>query len=291
MAGPEDFLNPGFIDTRFYEGDCSVLASSAQEFRNGIKSGVFERLEVKDCRDEYMQQYVSRRGDLLLIQNSTKLFGYNQSYDQFTDTGSDPYNATCTLGNWWDPILSVWDDKAFPYIVDPHQLPSFAWQCPWPGIEFGCNITTIASPTDASDMWEPFGGPVDYCWSERLEEECTLTFNVPIGIAVIVCNLLKALCMSLTLLLAKRSALMTLGDAIESFLCCPDPHTTGLSILSADRINFLWQQERITIALPTVFGGDLRRKALDNLFFDAWSPTQPRWWRAATPSRFHCFVL
>ena len=287
MAGPENFLSPGFSDTDFYNifDNCTTrLVSYAQDFRKGIESGLFEKLEVEDCRKEYTQQYVSRRGDLLVIQKSTEYPDYNRLVSQ-------SYNQSCALAQWWDPSINEFNDKPFPFMVDPHNVPSYDWQCPWPGIQYGCNATTLTNSIDAFDPWEPFGDPVEYCWSERLDEECTLTFNTPICIAVIAFNLIKASCMCLTLLLTKSSALMTLGDAIESFMHRPDQHTAGMSTFSADRLNLFWEQEKIAIALPSFFGGSRRRKALEKFFSQTWSPTRPRWWRAATPSRFHCFVL
>ncbi len=73
--------------------------------------------------------------------------------------------------------------------------------------------------------------PVQYCLSQSVEEHCQVQFSIVIMGVVMVCNLLKAMCMLLALRQQKSRPLVTVGDAIEEFLSRPD-RTTVLACLS-----------------------------------------------------------
>ena len=265
-------------DLNYCAGDLSAVA---QKMRTGIATGVFEYLDVHECQKEYAQQYLSRRGDLLLVQNRIPLYGYPPSSNQ----------QDCGLASWYSPMSPEDEDKAIPYLVDPQFVPSYIWDCPLVANETNCNATTLSKAIESRELWTPFGDPVQYCLSQRISEECTLVFNAHIAYAAIVSTFVKALCMGYTLVAIKGAALMNIGDAIESFINRPDQHTAGMSTFSADRLNLLWQQQRIADALPDVLGGSTKQKALDKLLFQVWDPKSLRWWRAATPSRYFCFIL
>ncbi len=75
------------------------------------------------------------------------------------------------------------------------------------------------------------------------KENCEVRFSLYIAITVITYDLVKAISMFTTLKTHKQGALITFGDAIESFLDKEDVTTCGLSIYSADRIHLLWNWE------------------------------------------------
>lgn len=77
----------------------------------------------------------------------------------------------------------------------------------------------------------------DYCLSERIDEKCQLYFSPPICLVVILCNVVKVICMFLTIHSNKKRILLTVGDAISSFLSKPDITTQGECLLSASKIN------------------------------------------------------
>ena len=65
------------------------------------------------------------------------------------------------------------------------------------------------------------------CKSERTAEKCKVQFSLQIMIVVICCNLVKACCMVLAVARSREPTLVTLGDAIDSFLRTPDSTTRG----------------------------------------------------------------
>lgn len=71
---------------------------------------------------------------------------------------------------------------------------------------------------------------VQYCFSKPTEERCQVLFSIIIMGIVICCNLAKTLCMLLTLRLQRCQPLVTLGDALESFLRRADPATEAVCL-------------------------------------------------------------
>lgn len=92
--------------------------------------------------------------------------------------------------------------------------------------------TSLQSALAGADSWKVHSYPIDYCLSEIVPEDCKLQFSLPIMIVVIFCNLVKALCMLLTILKQKHTPLVTSGDAVASFLDVPDSTTAGRCTMS-----------------------------------------------------------
>ncbi|MCJ1394217.1 hypothetical protein MMC18_007095 [Xylographa bjoerkii] len=106
---------------------------------------------------------------------------------------------------------------------------------------------------------------VTSCYSVEATEQCKVRFGLSIMLIVIVCNLLKTICMALTLWTIHEWPLVTIGDAIASFLEQPDITTIGLCLLSkADVRHHSWRfPESSTI----------------------WEPVRERQWDGANTNR------
>ena len=63
--------------------------------------------------------------------------------------------------------------------------------------------------------------PVSHCLAQEAEQHCTLSFHVPIMIAVIICNIVKLGCIVVMIWRIEPTPLITLGDAVASFLDNP----------------------------------------------------------------------
>lgn len=62
---------------------------------------------------------------------------------------------------------------------------------------------------------------VSHCMAAKAQEHCKIRFNTSFVVAVIVCNLIKAICMGIIVWRLDPSPLVTTGDAIASFLDAP----------------------------------------------------------------------
>lgn len=74
--------------------------------------------------------------------------------------------------------------------------------------------------------------PVDFCVSEVAPERCGYSGNVPIISIVIICNAVKIGAMLFVALRLRDEPLITIGDAVESFLDHADERTTGACLYS-----------------------------------------------------------
>ena len=70
----------------------------------------------------------------------------------------------------------------------------------------------------------------EYCLSQTVEEHCKVQFSGAIMIVVIVCNFCKMMIMVYVALKKPSEPLVTIGDALASFLDEPDPTTIGMCL-------------------------------------------------------------
>ena len=77
---------------------------------------------------------------------------------------------------------------------------------------------------------------VDYCLAQPAPQRCELDLSIGILAFVIVCNVAKITCFFYTLSLDKFEPLITIGDAIKSFLANPDHTTSSLGLLDAHAV-------------------------------------------------------
>ena len=96
----------------------------------------------------------------------------------------------------------------------------------------GCCYNFISKVVADAAQWAPQGIPADHCLSEKVEGECGYNVNIAILIVVVVCNLGKVLSMLYVAFYIKDDPLMTVGDAVQSFLSRPDKATTGMCLIS-----------------------------------------------------------
>ena len=160
----------------------------------------YERLDQSSCIREYGVDYLSsRRHAVVVVSNS-----------------SSP-----------DPLLGILD---WTYGQSQN-----SWVC---GASLGDNMTLV--PLSLSDFdcsisvalsnnsWYMADQPVEYCLSEPVPDICRLQFAVPIMVVVLSCNFVKLFCMAFTVWTCREFSMVTLGDAVSSFLERRDPYTNGM---------------------------------------------------------------
>ena len=152
------------------------------------------RLENKDCIAEYSPAVVSNYGDLLVVTNAS-----------FPDLG--------TLIGW-----SAEMDAGYLNSVG-----SDSWICPtgWQG----CRTKNFAEDW----IWEG-NVSISYCLARHVEPHCETQFSIVILVIVVMCNVLKVGCIAITVFRSDLQPLVTLGDAIASFLDIPDATTVGMCL-------------------------------------------------------------
>lgn len=192
-----------FHSTSRVSFDEAALRSSLNWLQENLSS--LTKLDNAACINAYGNDYVSSYGDLLLV-SSTK-------------------NAN-------NSVLT-WDSSSPPDISSETVVTSdtYDWIC------YGDLDSAPCDPDKAAakaDEWVVQRQPIDYCLSRKNEEHCRLQFSVIIMVVVILCNLVKTICMIITVWKERAGTLVTLGDAISSFLNDPDSATAGCCLADKD---------------------------------------------------------
>lgn len=74
-------------------------------------------------------------------------------------------------------------------------------------------------------VWEYGGYPISRCLVERAEDPCLLRYNSGLLLVVLIANIVKLVAMAATIFQYRQPALVTIGDALASFLEMPDRTT------------------------------------------------------------------
>ena len=195
----EDFVNGANWILTGYDTYHESLISQIQQ-----NVSQYERLDQPACIKEYGVDYLSsRRHAVVVVSNSTTP----------------------------DPLLGILD-----WTYDQSKN---SWVC---GTSLGANMTLLPLPIDnfdcsisvalSNDTWYMADQLVEYCLSESVLDRCRLQFAVPIMVVVLSCNFFKLLCMVYTIYRCREFKMVTLGDAVSSFLERPDPCTKGMCIVT-----------------------------------------------------------
>ena len=300
LAGPDDFLDSAFNSTAFYANFSNHATSDmpapspdildlARTLQQRIQKMEFTQMTPGECARTYSQQYVSKWGDLVVIEQSEPLSYQSRrttsiehytienctAYDDNQDSSitskscygtqtsdslliwnastsswtpsfeadeimADTQQGYSTLTSGWYSNTTIPNSgenvsSTLDYSSLPTTFPSYAWQC---------SSWSLGSCTLPPDLWMPFGSPVLHCWAEKVPESCTLNFNLYLGIIVIACNATKLVCMILTILRHQQPALITIGDAIQSFLVEPDETTINMCLRSVNLMHMFWEWGR-----------------------------------------------
>ena len=230
-----------------YNLDEFNASDGLQDYRKNKTSMV--RLENKACVEIYTAPIISSNSDLILISNysqpNSSLLWYDLYQDSQLIIDSNLYSKSNSETNCSLPIIRHCDPSGV--INNPQD-----WLIGDTEYEF-----LVDSPYNETR--------IQYCLSKRVEEHCKLQFSLVVMIVVIICNLMKTICMSTIAWKQDPEPLVTLGDAIASFLDLPDVTTEGNCIA-----------EKTWFKQGRTWGLHLSR----------WDPKRLRWFRAASQRRW-----
>lgn len=92
----------------------------------------------------------------------------------------------------------------------------------WPG------VSEVYSYNESATNLE-----VSYCLAESTDYKCKLGVSNALLLVVVLCTLSKVVLCTIVVWKLPATSLVTLGDAMESFIAKPDPKTLGLGTVSA----------------------------------------------------------
>lgn len=212
------FLSLGY-HTMYSDQDSTAYDPPPVEQFRDVAS--WDNLTNEACIKAYSEKYLVGRGDLVLITSNL-----NASVPMLLArevTGFD--TASNIADDWRCNAYAGLDCTTDDLLADPS-----AWKLN-DSLALNWNVTY-------SQQYD-----IQYCLSQPLPERCTVQLSYTLMGAVIVCNFVKLSCMLLMLLHRRFAPLVTIGDAIESFMLKRDATTQNMCL--ADKAAFNnqdWQQ-------------------------------------------------
>lgn len=150
------------------------------------------------------------------------------------------------------------------YNTDPYK-----WICDNTGRNIGasqyCSDVVGKIRANASG-WAPFGDPSKYCLAQRTEQACAVNFSTELAGIFIAFGALKLIIIAVVAFKLRHAPLLTLGDAVASFLRQPDVHTEDMCLAEISSFRSVFMIRR----WPTGVATPWRRKLRFRLFSPGW---------------------
>ncbi|EXJ85156.1 hypothetical protein A1O3_05831 [Capronia epimyces CBS 606.96] len=187
--------------------------------------GLYERLEMVDCIHAYATDFLTNRRNLVMVSKNDTANSSLLDMGFYAFSTINPFVWICVS----DPNLDLYGDNG-------------NWE--------PCEklVSKVEAAADA-DQWRPYGYDVQYCLSELVPERCSYNGNIPIVAVVLVANLIKVVSMLWLAFRVQDAPLITVGDAVESFLNESDRTTQGVCLLTKEEVVKLarrkthWQEQ------------------------------------------------
>lgn len=202
-------VNEAFVDPSATSFDLLKESSGNNELEVKLASYMFlntqslERLSTSACIEAYAQVYQVAHGNLLLV-------------------------APNNRGNFTQDPAAEYEDVIPPGYYGDRRFEAFRWVCGDRASDCKLHISTLQRE---AATWQPFGYPVEYCLSERIEQHCHLEYSAHILLIVGFMGILKFATMLYVTIGIHDTPLLTIGDAVASFLTIPDGNTKHLCLL------------------------------------------------------------
>lgn len=181
--------------TRYY-GDPEEGTLEAFRLRELHKRGNLEHLETLQCIDAYAKESHSR-GSVLVVESNNTIAAIH------TTAGVYSHN----------------------------------WVCPDSDPDIPCEMTNgISGYKKDVSAWRPLNAkqPIAYCLSESPADACRIESSMQIMWIIVVINFVKVVTMFCVAQFVRQNPVLTVGDAIASFLEEPDPCTVGMCLKSKE---------------------------------------------------------
>jgi hypothetical protein len=211
-------LNQTAKSTSLGIGASDPLYPLASHMYSSALANNLTRLDPAECIRVQATTFQTNRGSLILVSEDPAKprgpFSYNTTFQTLTQNGCRP-----------EPFAWICGDGQGPTCVA--------------GLKFDQCSTKIASIDPKA--WKPFGKTVSYCLSEPIEQQCRLEFSPQIAGVVIVFNFAKVLILVYAYFFLNEDPLMTMGDAVASFLKKSDETTRGFCLMGKGNVGW-WKK-------------------------------------------------
>ncbi|PLB44995.1 hypothetical protein P170DRAFT_458593 [Aspergillus steynii IBT 23096] len=204
----------------------SGIGDSLQELFYAAKNGTLKHLDSAACVTAFGQTYQTSYGRLLLVSENESNSGYSLIYtnpvyrpDSSASVGAG--NGAVSAYPWICPRAIDCRTKGASPV---HKLAEHnAWNV---SVQTGFETSYDESNVVVRHY------QVEYCLAEPIPENCKLQYSVPLIGITVACNFVKACILLYIWIGMKEAPILTVGDAIASFLRRPDPYSKGMCLPS-----------------------------------------------------------
>ena len=176
----------------------------------------FQRLTPNQCLSSYVGPIISTRADVFLVSSKDSTLVIDSE-------NSEPAMHYSVDFSNYDVDASKWmHHNADLYNLTKRDL-----------------LKTASHKSTVFTMWD-----VQYCWSQQQDEHCKLQYSLLIMIIVMICNATKFSCMAWIAWKENNEPLITLGDALASFLKYPDTTVSRQSSTGMDKSRLQFPRNR-----------------------------------------------
>ncbi|KAG0635398.1 hypothetical protein HOY80DRAFT_1093559, partial [Tuber brumale] len=243
------------------------LGATDEFFVAVVTNNHFEQASYSNMTEKLLIYYEDFKNLTGLAQHATgsevRLFGLvlerydtgNQNYEDLTPSECIKHYNTDIVSNRRNLFVIAKDspnpmhNNTFLHVTQTEYTWSVArgWIC-GEGLysQSSCNYNELASNVTTGLPWRmklaTYGEvEISGCKSERIRGNCKVQFSLWIMITVICCNLITACSMAMVVARSREPTLVTLGDAVDSFLRIPDPTTIGICFADRRFIEREWR--------------------------------------------------
>ncbi|KAK4499429.1 hypothetical protein PRZ48_009943 [Zasmidium cellare] len=197
----------------FHESD---MRERAMSIRNMFQANLHntsrvQNLSTQECISTYSPSFVSRNNHVVAITNEV-VHTSRTSYFDIQDDDTDEKVWMC----------ADIPGRTYTYTCDPRQI----------------------NPTN----WTIYDRKIDYCLSEVLPQHCKVQFSAYILVVVIFMNAVKSIAMFVAVRGHKDVTLVTIGDAIASYMEAPGEFAQAGCLLGRKDVKRLKKEGQATRA-------------------------------------------
>jgi len=224
LFATEQFASGGQYDkVRFPDSP----AQNISDFQSSASN--WTRLNNHDCITQYSQDFITEYRNVITVINVTT--GTNSSLRQVL-VNELPQSGY--LGSTYDAFAWICNDTATMSNAGGEYRENSGGFVP-------CGLITPDLIKIANSWWRSSNYSIAYCLAEPIEADCHLHFAPQFMGPVIAMSVIKVAVMFYIAFRMIDRPLVTLGDAIESFIVYPDPATRGMCLASGNSLNKTFQ--------------------------------------------------
>lgn len=204
------------------------VKGSDDYLRTRFADALFKELNVRDCMDAYSQNFITSRGGLFIVLDIPNSDANTTAPAVFDRAASWTGSQFCKS----DRYAWICDQTGHNTCGDSGRAanrPSSVFTS-----QESCELQYDALIRENATNWRPMVDeyPVKKCFSEVVEEQCKLQASIHLMSVVLFLNFAKAVIMWLAIKWMKGFPLLTLGDAVASFLDRPDEGTKDMCLVT-----------------------------------------------------------